>query len=72
VIAATKRPDIIDPALFRPGRFDRLIEIGMPDELARQDILKIQAAKKPLAEDVKIEELAKRTECSPESIWALW
>ncbi len=62
VIAATNRPDIIDPALLRPGRFDRLIEIGLPDELARQDILKIHTAKKPLAEDVKIEELARRTE----------
>jgi transitional endoplasmic reticulum ATPase len=62
VIAATNRPDIIDPALLRPGRFDRLIEIGLPDELARQDILKIHTAKKPLAEDVKIEDLAQRTE----------
>ncbi|MDD1741477.1 MAG: CDC48 family AAA ATPase, partial [Methanothrix sp.] len=62
VIAATNRPDIIDPALLRPGRFDRLIEIGLPDELARQEILKIHTAKKPLADDVKIEELAKRTE----------
>jgi transitional endoplasmic reticulum ATPase len=61
VIAATNRPDIIDPALLRPGRFDRLIEIGLPDELARQQILKIHMAKKPLAEDVKVEELAKST-----------
>ncbi|MDD1732320.1 MAG: transitional endoplasmic reticulum ATPase, partial [Methanosaeta sp. NSM2] len=52
VIAATNRPDIIDPALLRPGRFDRLIEIGLPDELARQEILKIHTAKKPLADDV--------------------
>jgi transitional endoplasmic reticulum ATPase len=62
VIAATNRPDIIDPALLRPGRFDRLIEIGLPDELARQEILKIHAAKKPLAGDVNLEDLAKRTE----------
>src|SRR5512136_47347 len=62
VIAATNRPDIIDQALLRPGRFDRLIEIGLPDELARQEILKIHTAKKPLAEDVKVEELARRTE----------
>ena len=62
VIAATNRPDIIDPALLRPGRFDRLIEIGLPDEVARQQILKIHMAKKPLAEDVKVEELAKLTE----------
>jgi transitional endoplasmic reticulum ATPase len=62
VIAATNRPDIIDAALLRPGRFDRLIEIGLPDEAARKDILKIHAAKKPLADDVNLEDLAKRTE----------
>jgi transitional endoplasmic reticulum ATPase len=62
VVAATNRPDIIDAALLRPGRFDRLIEIGLPDEKARLDILKIHAAKKPLAEDVNLEEMAKRTE----------
>jgi transitional endoplasmic reticulum ATPase len=62
VIAATNRPDIIDPALLRPGRFDRLIEIGLPDEQARQQILKIHMAKKPLAEDIKVEELAKLTD----------
>ena len=61
VIAATNRPDIIDSALLRPGRFDRLIEIGLPDEQARKEILKIHTAKKPLADDVKIEDLAKRT-----------
>ncbi len=62
VIAATNRPDIIDPALLRPGRFDRLIEIGLPDEKARQEILKIHAAKKPLAADVNLDEIAKKTE----------
>jgi len=62
VIAATNRPDIIDAALLRPGRFDRLIEIGLPDEQARQEILKIHTAKKPLADDVKIEDLAKKTD----------
>ncbi len=62
VIAATNRPDIIDPALLRPGRFDRLIEIGLPDELARLAILKIHTAKKPLAADVSLEELARKTE----------
>jgi transitional endoplasmic reticulum ATPase len=62
VIAATNRPDIIDAALLRPGRFDRLIEIGMPDEKARLEILKIHAAKKPLAEDVNLEELAAKTD----------
>lgn len=62
VIAATNRPDIIDPALLRPGRFDRLIEIGLPDEKGRLEILKIHAATKPLAEDVNLEEIAKKTE----------
>jgi transitional endoplasmic reticulum ATPase len=62
VIAATNRPDIIDPALLRPGRFDRLIEIGLPDERARLQILKIHASTKPLAEDVDLEEIAKKTD----------
>lgn len=62
VIAATNRPDIIDPALLRPGRFDRLIEIGLPDEKGRMEILKIHAATKPLADDINLEEIAKKTE----------
>jgi len=62
VIAATNRPDIIDAALLRPGRFDRLIEIGLPDEAARKEILKIHTAKKPLADDVNLDDLARRTE----------
>ncbi|HOV52187.1 MAG TPA: AAA family ATPase, partial [Methanothrix sp.] len=62
VIAATNRPDIIDSALLRPGRFDRLIEIGLPDEKARLEILKIHTAKKPLADDINLEELAKKTD----------
>jgi len=62
VIAATNRPDIIDPALLRPGRFDRLIEIGLPDEKARLEILKIHTAKKPLSSDISLEDLAKKTE----------
>lgn len=62
VIAATNRPDIIDPALLRPGRFDRLIEIGPPDEESRLEILKIHTANRPLAADVDLAEIAKRTE----------
>ncbi len=62
VIAATNRPDIIDPALLRPGRFDRLIEIGLPDEKGRLEILKIHAATKPLADDINLDEIAKKTE----------
>lgn len=62
VIAATNRPDIIDPALLRPGRFDRLIYIPPPDKEARKEIFKIHTRKKPLAEDVDLEELAEKTE----------
>ncbi|ASJ03107.1 AAA family ATPase [Thermococcus profundus] len=62
VIAATNRPDIIDPALLRPGRFDRLILVPAPDEKARLEIFKVHTRNVPLAEDVNLEELAKRTE----------
>jgi transitional endoplasmic reticulum ATPase len=62
VIAATNRPDMVDPALLRPGRFDRLIFIGMPDIEARRQILKIHLKNKPLADDVDIDALAKNTE----------
>ncbi|NPA38382.1 MAG: CDC48 family AAA ATPase [Candidatus Nanohaloarchaeota archaeon] len=62
VIAATNRIDLIDPALLRPGRFDRIIEIPLPDEKARLEIFKVHTRKMPLAKDVKLEELAKETE----------
>ncbi|UNQ72689.1 CDC48 family AAA ATPase [Infirmifilum sp. NZ] len=62
VIAATNRPDIIDPALLRPGRFDRLIYVPPPDEKARLEIFKVHTRRMPLAEDVDLAELAKRTE----------
>jgi len=62
VIAASNRPDIIDPALLRPGRFDRSILVPTPDGEARVEIFKIHTSGKPLAEDVKIEELAEKTE----------
>ncbi|MCD6369901.1 MAG: CDC48 family AAA ATPase, partial [Thermoplasmata archaeon] len=62
VIAATNRPDILDPALLRPGRFDRLIYVPVPDKKAREEIFRIHLGDKPLAEDVKIEELAEKTE----------
>ena len=62
VIAATNRPDIIDPALLRPGRFDRMVEIGMPDQEARLEILKIHTKKRPLAEDVDLAAMSKRTD----------
>jgi len=61
VMAATNRPDVLDPALMRPGRFDRQVVIDMPDIKDREAILKIHARKKPLAEDVKLEVVAQRT-----------
>ncbi len=62
VIGATNRPDLIDPAFLRPGRFDRLIEIPIPDDAARLSILKIHTAKMPIAADVDLNILASSTE----------
>jgi transitional endoplasmic reticulum ATPase len=62
VIAATNRPDIIDAALLRPGRFDRLLYVPPPDRDSRLQIIKIHTKKKPLAEDVNINNLASHTE----------
>ena len=61
VIAATNRPDILDPALLRPGRFDRQITVNYPDVKGREAILKVHAKGKPLAKEVSLEVLAKRT-----------
>ncbi|MBS5939574.1 ATP-dependent metallopeptidase FtsH/Yme1/Tma family protein [Clostridium sartagoforme] len=61
MIAATNRPDILDPALLRPGRFDRQIVVGAPDVKGREEILKVHTKKKPLSEDVELKVLAKRT-----------
>lgn len=61
IIAATNRPDILDPALLRPGRFDRQIIVGAPDVKGREEILKIHVKNKPLSEEVKLDVLAKRT-----------
>ena len=62
VIAATNRPDIIDPALLRPGRFDRILYVSPPDRESRLQILKIHTKKKPLSEDVNVEDLADKTD----------
>ncbi len=61
VMAATNRPDVLDPALLRPGRFDRRVTIDLPDREGREEIMKIHARKKPLAEDVNIRVIAERT-----------
>ncbi|MCZ7546692.1 MAG: ATP-dependent zinc metalloprotease FtsH [Anaerolineae bacterium] len=59
IVAATNRPDILDPALLRPGRFDRRVVLDRPDMRGREEILKVHVRGKPLASDVKLEELAK-------------
>lgn len=61
MIAATNRPDILDPALLRPGRFDRQIVVGAPDVKGREEILKVHTKNKPLGSDVDLKILAKRT-----------
>jgi cell division protease FtsH len=61
ILAATNRPDILDPALLRPGRFDRKVVLDMPDANGREDILQIHCKGKPLASDVKLREVAERT-----------
>ena len=61
MIAATNRPDILDPALLRPGRFDRQIMVGRPDRKGREAVLEVHTKKKPLDNDVSLDVLAKRT-----------
>ena len=61
VLAATNRADVLDPALLRPGRFDRQIYVGLPDIRGREEILKVHVRSKPLAEDVNLKELARGT-----------
>ena len=61
ILAATNRPDVLDPALLRPGRFDRQIVIGLPDVKGREQIIKVHAKNKPLADDVTPQVLARRT-----------
>lgn len=61
VMAATNRPDVLDPALLRPGRFDRRVTLDLPDRADREEILKVHSTKKPLAEDVNLVVIAERT-----------
>lgn len=62
VVAATNRVDMVDPALLRPGRFDKLLEVPAPDIVSREAILKVHASKMPLEKDVNLKELAKQAE----------
>ena len=72
VIAATNRPDMIDPALLRPGRFDKSIYIGPPDKESRKQIFGIHTKAKPLADDVDLDKLADATEgCTGADISAI-
>ncbi|MES3005150.1 MAG: ATP-dependent zinc metalloprotease FtsH [Patescibacteria group bacterium] len=61
VMAATNRPDVLDPALLRPGRFDRRVTLDLPDRKDREEILKVHSTKKPFAEDVNLVVIAERT-----------
>ena len=61
ILAATNRPDILDPALLRPGRFDRRVVVGVPDVKGREEIIKVHSRGKPLAKEVDLKVLAKRT-----------
>ena len=61
VMAATNRVDVLDPAILRPGRFDRKVSVGRPDVKGREEILKVHAANKPLGDDVNLEEIARTT-----------
>jgi cell division protease FtsH len=61
VMAATNRPDVLDPALLRPGRFDRRVTIDLPDRFDRLEILKVHSRKKPFAEDINLDVIAERT-----------
>jgi transitional endoplasmic reticulum ATPase len=62
VVAATNRPDLVDPALVRPGRFDLVLTLPMPDEKSRRMIFRVHTKEKPLAQDVDLETLAKEAD----------
>lgn len=65
VIAATNRPDVLDPALLRPGRFDRQVVVGLPDVRGREQILKVHMRRVPLAPDIDAAIIARGTLVSP-------
>lgn len=72
LIAATNRPDVLDPALLRPGRFDRQVTVTNPDIKGREDILKVHTRKVPLAKDVNLSVIARGTPGFPAPIWLIW
>jgi cell division protease FtsH len=72
VIAATNRPDVLDPALLRPGRFDRQVVVGLPDIRGREQIVKVHMRKVPLSDDVDPAVIARGTPGSPVRIWPTW
>ena len=72
LMAATNRPDILDPALLRPGRFDRVVVLDRPDIRGRLGILKVHTRKKPLDKDVDLEVLARGTPGFSGQIWPIW
>ena len=61
ILGATNRPDILDPAVLRPGRFDEIVEIPIPDEKDRREILKVHLRDKPLAKGIRVENIASKT-----------
>lgn len=72
VIAATNRADILDPALMRPGRFDRQIFVNLPDVKGREQILKVHARNKPVSPDVNFKTVARMTAASREQILQMY
>jgi len=72
LMAATNRPDVLDPALLRPGRFDRRVVVNRPDVRGREEILRVHTRKIPLADDVDLFVLARGTPGSPAPIWRIW
>ena len=72
LIAATNRPDVLDPALLRPGRFDRQVTVSNPDIKGREEILKVHVKKVPLAKDVNLTMVARGTPGFSGPIWPIW
>ena len=72
VIAATNRPDVLDSALLRPGRFDRQVTVGLPDIRGREHILKVHMRKTPVSDEVNPAVIARERRASAAQIWPTW